>query len=71
MTRVFLCKLNIHLRMDLLGAGEMAPWLREQAAVPEVMGSIPNKHMVAQNHLLWDRMPSSGRWMYMQQNNHT
>ena len=33
MTSAFLYKLNIHLRMALLGAGEMAQWLRAQASL--------------------------------------
>ena len=32
-------------------AGEMAQWLRELIALPEVLSSIPSKHMVAHNHL--------------------
>jgi hypothetical protein len=48
------------------GAKKMAQWLREPTALPEVLSSIPNNHvvahnhMVAQNHLYWDLMPSSG-----------
>jgi hypothetical protein len=33
------------------GAGEMAQWLRALTALPEVLSSIPIKHMVAHNHL--------------------
>jgi hypothetical protein len=33
------------------GAGEMAQQLRALAALPEVLSSIPNNHMVAHNHL--------------------
>jgi hypothetical protein len=32
-------------------AGEMAQRLRELTALPEVLSSIPNNHMVAHNHL--------------------
>jgi hypothetical protein len=38
----------------------MAQWLRALTALPEVLSSIPSKHMVAHNHLYWDLMPSSG-----------
>jgi hypothetical protein len=43
-----------------MGAGEMAQWLRSLTTLPEVLSSIPSKHMVAHNHLQWDLMPSSG-----------
>jgi hypothetical protein len=33
------------------GAGEMAQQLRALTALPEVLSSIPIKHMVAPNHL--------------------
>jgi hypothetical protein len=33
------------------GAGEMAQRLRALAALPDVLSSIPNNHMVAHNHL--------------------
>jgi hypothetical protein len=45
---------------EVLGTGEMAQWLRALNALPEVLSSIPNNHMVAHNHLEWDLMPSSG-----------
>jgi len=38
----------------------MAQRLRALTALPEVLSSIPNNHMVAHNHLYWDLMPSSG-----------
>jgi hypothetical protein len=38
----------------------MAWWFRALTALPEVLSSIPNNHMVAHNHLQWDQMPSSG-----------
>jgi hypothetical protein len=38
----------------------MAQQLRALTALPEVLGSLFNNHMVAHNHLLWDPMPSSG-----------
>jgi hypothetical protein len=31
-------------------AGEMAQWLRALTALPEVLSSNPNNHMVAHNH---------------------
>jgi hypothetical protein len=34
-----------------IGAGEMAQQLRALTALPEVLSSIPNNHMVAHNHL--------------------
>jgi len=40
--------------------GEMAQWLRALTALPEVLSSNPNNHMVARNHLWWDLVPSSG-----------
>ena len=36
---------------EYLRAGEMAQWLRALAALPEVLSSIPNNHMVVHNHL--------------------
>jgi hypothetical protein len=33
------------------GAGEMAQWLRVLTTPPEVLSSVPRKHMVAHNHL--------------------
>jgi hypothetical protein len=39
------------LRLHKLGVGEMAQWLRALTALPEVLSSIPNSHMVAHNHL--------------------
>jgi hypothetical protein len=39
------------LKKKLLGAGEMAQWLRALTALPEVLSSIPSNHMVAHNHL--------------------
>jgi hypothetical protein len=41
-------------------AGEMAQQLRALTALPEVLSSIPSKHMVVHNHLKWDTMSSSG-----------
>jgi hypothetical protein len=34
-----------------VGAGEMATWLGALTALPEVLSSIPNNHMMAHNHL--------------------
>ena len=31
--------------------GEMAQWLRDLSALPEVISSIPSNHMVVHNHL--------------------
>jgi hypothetical protein len=42
------------------GAGEMAQWLRALTALPKILSSYPNNHVVAYNHLSWDLMPSSG-----------
>jgi hypothetical protein len=33
------------------GAGEMAQWVRALTALPKVLSSNPNNHMVAHNHL--------------------
>jgi hypothetical protein len=38
----------------------MAQWLRALSALSEVLNSIPRNHMVAHNHLLWNKKPSSG-----------
>jgi hypothetical protein len=37
----------------------MAQQLRALTVLPEVLSSIPSKHMMAHNHV-WDLMPSSG-----------
>jgi hypothetical protein len=37
----------------------MAQWLRTLAALPKVLSSIADNHMVAHNHLQWDLMPCS------------
>ena len=37
------------LKVDILGAGGMAQWLRALTALPEVLSSIPSNHM-AHNH---------------------
>jgi DNA repair protein RadC len=42
------------------GAGEMAQWLRVPTALPKVLSSNPNNHMVAHNHPEQNLMPSSG-----------
>jgi hypothetical protein len=34
----------------ILGAGEMAQWLRVPTALPKVLSSNPSDHMVAHNH---------------------
>jgi hypothetical protein len=48
------------------GTGRMAQWLRALAVLPEVVSSIPSKHMVAHSHLKWDPMLSSGMQVHMQ-----
>ena len=35
----------------ILGAGEMAQWLRALTALPQVLSLIPSNHTVAHNHL--------------------
>jgi hypothetical protein len=42
------------------GAGEMAQRLRALTLLPLVLSSIPSNHMVTQNHLECDLMPSYG-----------
>jgi hypothetical protein len=42
------------------GTGEMAQWLRELTALPEVSNSIPSNHIVAHNHQQQDLTSSSG-----------
>jgi len=37
--------------MASAGVGEMAQQLKALAALPEVLRSIPNNHIVAHNHL--------------------
>jgi hypothetical protein len=37
-------------RKVLLGAGEMAQWLRALTALPEVLSSNPSNHMVTHYH---------------------
>jgi hypothetical protein len=34
-----------------LGASKMAQWLKALSILPEDLGSIPNPHMMAHNHL--------------------
>jgi hypothetical protein len=43
-------KKNLSLLEDILGAGEMAQWLRALTALPKVLSSNPSNHMVAHNH---------------------
>ena len=40
------------LKIDILGAEEIAQRLRVPTALPEVLSSIPSNHMVAHNHPL-------------------
>jgi hypothetical protein len=40
-----------NVRIKIEGAGEMAQQLRPLTALPEVLSSIPNNHMVAHSHL--------------------
>jgi hypothetical protein len=53
---------DIYWIRGLLGVINTITWAGEMAlsALPEVLSSIPNNHMVAHNHLKWDPMPSSG-----------
>ena len=46
------CQALIYLlfKKAILGAGEMAQWLRAQTALPKVLSSNPSNHMVAHNH---------------------
>jgi hypothetical protein len=41
----------IIITITITGAGEMAQWLRALTALPEVLSSNPDNHMVAYNHL--------------------
>jgi hypothetical protein len=44
--------MRVHLYKVKVRAGEMmAQWLRAWIALPEVLSSILNNHMVAHNHL--------------------
>jgi hypothetical protein len=43
--------MSTEIRMQILGAGEMAQRLRTQIVLPEALSSIPNNHMVVYNHL--------------------
>jgi hypothetical protein len=43
--------LEVILRIQNRGAGEIAQQLRTLIAFPEVLSSIPSNHMVAHNHL--------------------
>jgi hypothetical protein len=38
----------------------MAQRLKAITALPKILSSIPNSHMVIHNHQWWDLMPSSG-----------
>jgi hypothetical protein len=42
------------------GTGEMAQPIRALTALSKVVSSILSNHIVAQSHLWWDLMPSSG-----------
>jgi hypothetical protein len=40
------------IKENILGAGEMAQWLRAlTAALPEILSSIPSNYMMAHIHL--------------------
>jgi hypothetical protein len=41
---------NILYKRQIVGAGEMAQWLRALTAPPKVLSSNPSNHMVAHNH---------------------
>jgi hypothetical protein len=47
--RAFACVPAV--RSAINRAGEMAQWLRTLTTVPEVPSSIPNNHVVTQDHL--------------------
>jgi hypothetical protein len=34
----------------VVGAGEMAQWIRKLTALPKVLSSSPSNHMMAHNH---------------------
>jgi hypothetical protein len=38
------------IKKKIIGAGEMAQWLRAPTALPKVPSSNPSNHMVAHNH---------------------
>jgi hypothetical protein len=42
---------NNNNKVESVRAGEMTQRLRAQTALPEVLSSIPNNHMMAHNHL--------------------
>ena len=44
----------------------MAQTLRALVILTQAMRSITSKHMVAQNNMYWDLVPSSGLQEYMQ-----
>lgn len=37
--------------LNVLGAREMVRWLRALAALPEILSSVPNNHIMAHKHL--------------------
>jgi hypothetical protein len=43
-------KINLFKNISILGAGEMALQLKALIALPKVLSSNPNNHMVAHNH---------------------
>jgi hypothetical protein len=49
----------------MCGAGEKAQWLGALTALPEVLTSIPSKHMASHNNIYWNLMASSGMRAYM------
>jgi hypothetical protein len=53
-------RISSTINISNLEAGEMAQQLRALTILPEILSSIPSKHMVAHNHLQWGLMPSSG-----------
>ena len=50
-TNIVIIKKRTRHKDMFYGAGEMAQRLRELAALPEVLSSIPNNHMVTLNYL--------------------
>jgi hypothetical protein len=51
------------LEVQTLGAGETAQWLRALVAFLEDLGSVPNTHRVAHNHL--STILVLGIWCYL------
>ena len=48
-TRIGVASLPWCYKTNIMGAGEMAQWLRALTALPKVLSSNPSNHMVAHN----------------------